>query len=173
MLGWGGSFICPPADGLEGIYRIVFAAGGVGINPLMSMIDYIANETQESDVQVSVLYGTKVPEDGNLRKVLFLDRIMNLLQQKIPTGKLKLFLTGYAPSRSSEFWYQGHGVNMVNGRMTAGNLLQEIHGGGGKDRVLVYICGPPVMADCFVTMLKAPELAGIINSANVKSEKWW
>lgn len=169
----GGSFTYPPAEGLEGIQRIVFAAGGVGINPLMSMIDYIANETQESGIQVSILYGTKVPSDGNLGKVLFLDRIMNLLQQKIPTGKLKLFLTGYAPSRSNEFWYQDHGVNIVTGRMTAGNILQDIHGGGGKDSALVYICGPPAMTDCFVNMLKAPEPAGIISSANVKSEKWW
>ncbi|KAJ2981084.1 hypothetical protein NQ176_g2243 [Zarea fungicola] len=147
--------------------------GGFTIASAPSM----AMQTSEPYMELAV---QEAPENPIARwlwkpqtEILGKDLIMNLLQQKIPTGKLKLFLTGYAPSRSSEFWYQGHGVNMVNGRMTAGNLLQEIHGGGGKDRVLVYICGPPVMADCFVTMLKAPELAGIINSANVKSEKWW
>ncbi|KAM3502420.1 hypothetical protein MY10362_004867 [Beauveria mimosiformis] len=90
----GGSFICPPKEGLDGIRRIVLVAGGVGINPLVSMLSYLADESKNLNIRVSLMYGTKVPEDGSLKGVLFLNRIVDLFRRDQVAGEVELFLTG-------------------------------------------------------------------------------
>lgn len=169
----GGSFSCPPTDGLDGIRRIVLVAGGVGINPLMSILGYIADETDRLKLEVSVMYGVKVPEDGNLDKILFLDRIVDLFRRGRLTGKVGLFLTGPIPQGGDLHGGKTDAVDIKHGRMTKDAVLAAVRAGGDKKSTLVYVCGPPVMTDYFVDTLTAPEIHGVIDPARVKSEKWW
>ncbi|KAJ4145666.1 hypothetical protein LMH87_004506 [Akanthomyces muscarius] len=170
---FGGSFVCPPSEGLEGIRRIVLVAGGVGINPLMSILGYIADENGELSIEVSLLYSTKATEDGDLGKVLFWDRIVDLIRRDRVVGRAKLFLTGPLSHARDSASYKTSDANIGFGRITRDDILPEIRAGGGKDSTLTYICGPPAMTDYFVDMLTAPNMASEIDATRVKSEKWW
>ncbi|PMB67999.1 Oxidoreductase NAD-binding domain-containing protein 1 [Beauveria bassiana] len=169
----GGSFICPPKEGLGGIRRIVLVAGGVGINPLMSMLSYLADESRNLDIRVSLMYATKVPEDGNLAGVLFLDRIVDLFRRGQVAGEVELFLTGPVSQFRDVTADRTGQVEIRFGRMTREDLMPKIRASSSKDDTLVYVCGPPAMTDYFVEMLTAPGMASIIDAACVKSEKWW
>ncbi len=169
----GGSFVCPPTEGLGGVRRIVLVAGGVGINPLMSILGYIADEGGKLNVKVSLLYSTKVPEDENLGKVLFWDRIVDLFRRGRVAGIAKLFLTG-AVAHVGDFTGGKTGEVDINfGRTARDDILPEIRAGGSKGSTLIYVCGPPAMTDYFVGMLTAPDMASEIDAAHVKSENWW
>ncbi|OAR01026.1 hypothetical protein LLEC1_01340 [Akanthomyces lecanii] len=169
----GGSFVCPPSEGLDGIRRIVLIAGGVGINPLMSILGYFADKGEELNIQASILYSTKAVEDGNVGKVLFWGRIVDLFRRGRVSGRAKLFLTGPRSHAGDVESYKTDEVNICFGRITRDDILPEIRAGGGKDSTLAYICGPPAMTDYFVDMLTAPDMASEIDDARVKSEKWW
>lgn len=67
----GGSFVLPPSEGCGRAKRIILVAGGVGINPLVSMLGYLAEQTL-TDMEVSVLYTSKLPGDKSLDSILFL-----------------------------------------------------------------------------------------------------
>lgn len=168
----GGSFVCPPAEGLENVRRIVLVAGGVGINPLMSILGYLSDERQRLGIHISVLYGTKLPENGRLGDILFLDNMVGTLRQESTAGKVRLFVTGSAPGADDRAKYEADKVEVKAGRMIDNDLLSELstdEAGG----TLVYICGPPAMTDHFVNMLTAPEMEHVVSAAAVKSEKWW
>ncbi|KAF1730928.1 Oxidoreductase NAD-binding domain-containing protein 1 [Beauveria bassiana] len=169
----GGSFICPPKEGLGGIQRIVLVAGGVGINPLMSMLSYLADESRNLDIRVSLMYATKVPEDGNLAGVLFLDRIVDLFRRGQVAGEVELFLTGPVSQFRDVTADRTGQVEIRFGRMTREDLMPKIWASSSKDDTLVYVCGPPAMTDYFVEILTAPGMASLIDAACVKSEKWW
>src|SRR5690606_7871577 len=68
----GGSFVFPPvgvAD-VASLRRVVFVAGGVGVNPLMSMLSYIGENAEVfAGLDVRMVYGTKVPAGGDLGQV--------------------------------------------------------------------------------------------------------
>ena len=164
----GGSFTCPPAEGLKGVKKIVLVAGGVGVNPLMSMLGYIAAEGV--DVEVSVLYGSKIDEGG---KVVLLDRILDLFGKKLVKGGVKLFLTAKKDVEAGVQVMDGVGVAVHSGRMTVNTVLNEIRDLGDAKAGLVYICGPPAMTDEFVEALTKEDMKDVIYPNNVKLEKWW
>ncbi|KAM3564888.1 hypothetical protein MY1884_000488 [Beauveria asiatica] len=169
----GGSFICPPKEGLDGIRRIVLVAGGVGINPLVSMLSYLADESKTLNIRVSLMYATKVPEDGGLGGVLFLNRIVDLFRRDQVAGEVELFLTGPVFRIRDVTAVRTGQVDIRLGRMTREDLVSKISVSSSTNDTLVYVCGPPAMTDYFVDILTAPGMASIIDAACVKSEKWW
>lgn len=129
----GGGFTFPPrhlhlqprADAAAPpLRRVVFVAGGMGINPLMSMLSWIGEQNHQQEeqqeqqgvvsrggfgsgfdgkVEVVVLYGARDPESGEERdrrrpprteRILFLERIAGLFASGSVRGWLRLFLTG-------------------------------------------------------------------------------
>ncbi|KAF9775067.1 hypothetical protein IL306_006892 [Fusarium sp. DS 682] len=156
----GGSFVFPPAEiPLSEISRVVFVAGGVGINPLVSMMGCIAEEGY--DVEVKVLYASKVPAQG-LKSVLFLERIRTWFTEKRLRGNLKVFTTG------------GYGGNVESGgfdvqkkRFTVEDVKEAV---GEKSDSVVYVCGPATMTDEIVDGLTRD---GRMDKKRVMLEKWW
>ncbi|KAF4982005.1 hypothetical protein FZEAL_2255, partial [Fusarium zealandicum] len=114
----GGSFVFPPRHVCpDEMRRVVFVAGGVGINPLVSMMGCIAEGGH--DVDVRVLYASKVPPSG-LSGVLFLDRIRGWFDEGRLRGELKVFAT-----RRGE------------GRFGVEHAKEAV----GGDEAVVYVCG--------------------------------
>lgn len=92
--------------------RFVFVTGGVGINPLISMLSYIgdqqdANAEGETETApplvVEVLYSVREEDllrsdgsgDGSpASRILFLERLAALFSRRRLHGRLQLFLTG-------------------------------------------------------------------------------
>ncbi|OKL60242.1 hypothetical protein UA08_04816 [Talaromyces atroroseus] len=126
----GGSFVWPPAAlSMDRIRRVVFVAGGVGINPLISILSHLTEPKQNSTVplpdtspkhplNIDFLYTTRLPtnnktspqqHDGSiLEQILFLPRLRNIAQRLTNANHpsnikltLNLFLTNTSSSSSS------------------------------------------------------------------------
>ncbi|KAF2837808.1 ferredoxin reductase-like protein [Patellaria atrata CBS 101060] len=160
----GGSFIWPPTciSGRD-VKNIVFVAGGVGINPLISMVTHL-HETDEMPPSVKFLYGTKSGSRG-LDEILFVDRLQSIQKLRPGQFQLDLFLTGKLPET------QGKIRETLNSRrITSDDLISAIGDVAEREATVCYICGPPPMTDEFVAFLQDQE--GIAKE-RVLCEKWW
>ncbi|PON23159.1 hypothetical protein TGAM01_v207932 [Trichoderma gamsii] len=177
----GGRFVFPPHSGGDAsdffssaFKRGVFVAGGVGVNPLMSMLSYIA-EGQGQDatgLDVSFIYASKLPATGNLLDIVFLDRITRAFGEGTVKGKVTLFITAAgdsaAPQQQQETRYiNGAPVEIQPRRLTVADI-NEVIGGEDHEGTVVYVCGPPPMTDELVE-----KLAAVMDSRRVLTEKWW
>ncbi|KAF2271142.1 hypothetical protein CC78DRAFT_557164 [Lojkania enalia] len=164
----GGSFVWPP-PGVDAstIKRVVFIAGGVGINPLISILSYIRQEQPLLDVRF--LYSTKISSKGAQQgEVLFLPRILNLLST--PSGaerqgksRLELFLTGT---------WDGIGDfgSVLTQRIDEAALSRAIDSQEKRQSSIFYVCGPRDMTDSIVEHLRGQDN---IAPEQVLCEKWW
>ncbi|TEA09977.1 Oxidoreductase NAD-binding domain-containing protein 1 [Colletotrichum sidae] len=73
----GGAFVWPaPGIDLVSLRRVVLVAGGVGINPLMSILEYLVETACSLEIQL--LYSIKTPETVDPSKILFLERLVSI-----------------------------------------------------------------------------------------------
>lgn len=152
----------PPQDvPMEGIRRVVFVAGGVGINPLVSMMGHMADG--EYDVDVRVLYASKLPRGGGLNEVLFLERIAGWFAQGKLRGGLKVFATGAVKEEVNDAGFQ-----VLTRRFGIEDVREAV--GDGADEGLVYVCGHQGMTDELVQGLTGE---GGLEKRRVLVEKWW
>ncbi|KAK4157579.1 hypothetical protein C8A00DRAFT_29422 [Chaetomidium leptoderma] len=193
----GGSFVFPPppppliTTQQPQIQKVVLVAGGMGINPLMSMLSFIGEQQQQQritgvaaapDYEVRVLYsvgdpglvyggGVGVREGGG---ILFLERIASLFRDEKVRGGLELFLTGQGSFGEREGGVVrcsgGVDVPFLGRRMTVRDVEGAV--GGDKEAAVVYVCGVPGMTDEFVEALVSPEGFGM-DKRRVLFEKWW
>ncbi|KAK3986294.1 oxidoreductase NAD-binding domain-containing protein 1 [Cladorrhinum sp. PSN332] len=173
----GGSFTFPPTGvPMDKLKRVVFVAGGMGINPLMSMLSYISTQQElKEKVEVRVLYSVKEPEEGLEKKmgeVLFLERIVRLFKQDEGglRGSVKLSTTGRGKGGDGEINLDRVNIPVARRRIRLDDVEEAI--GGGKAETAVYICGPPKMTDDFVEGLTSPDRIGM-DEDRVLYEKWW
>lgn len=165
----GGSFVFPPREGWTG-KRVVFVAGGVGINPLMSMLSHISEN--EYDLDVRVLYGTKLPTNGTAG-VVFLDRIKELYRQSSVKGTVEVFATGDNVGSEQEEPLDEAAFVKVHRRRLAAADVEDLVGIDDPESTVVYICGPPTMTDEFVAALTSKEKGLGLDPKQVLTEKWW
>ncbi|OBS27973.1 hypothetical protein FPOA_01913 [Fusarium poae] len=156
----GGSFVFPPAEiPLDKIRRVVFVAGGVGINPFASMMGCIVEENYQLDARV--LYSSKVPAQG-LTGVLFLERIRTWFEENKISGDLKVFGTG------GHGKYDESGLDVSKRRFTIHDVKEAI--ARYENESIVYVCGPAEMTDEIVDGLTK---GGGMDKKRVMLEKWW
>ncbi|KAK6430199.1 hypothetical protein LTR95_013649 [Oleoguttula sp. CCFEE 5521] len=171
----GGSFVYPPVlpRGSK-VERLVLIAGGVGINPLMSMLSHVMElPREERPRRVAVVYSTKPAEP--LERTLFLPRLQHLLKQAEKDGGLTfdLFLTSGAKIEGFE-----GGVLLertFRRRVSRDDLLNALDGdekraAGARKGTVVYVCGTPAMTDDIVEFLTRQEG---MSKERVLCEKWW
>ncbi|KAF4969464.1 hypothetical protein FSARC_3322 [Fusarium sarcochroum] len=157
----GGSFVFPPAEiPLKEIRRVVFVAGGVGINPLASMMGCIAEEGYS--LEMKILYASKLPARG-LKDVLFLERISAWFKERKLGGSLKVFATGGYDKQE-----ESGGFDVLKRRFNIEDVREAV--GGKGDESVVYVCGPQVMTDEIVDGLTGE---GGMDKKRVMLEKWW
>ncbi|RYP20066.1 hypothetical protein DL765_002992 [Monosporascus sp. GIB2] len=172
----GGSFVWPPPGvNARALRKAVFVAGGVGVNPLMSMLSALAEKPDSAPFEVEFLYSMRDPgrERREAARMLFLDRIASIFAEGRLRGRLRLFLTGGDEPEGDIplSGAAGHGMVRFRGRrMTADDVVAAV----GADRrfAVVYVCGVPAMTDEFVRRLTDP--AGLaMEPHRVLCEKWW
>ncbi|KAH8900244.1 hypothetical protein GQ53DRAFT_816262 [Thozetella sp. PMI_491] len=175
----GGSFVWPPAGiTVPSLRRVVFAAGGVGINPLMSMLSALGEEPEESlpDLEVHMLYSMKDPGGERLAdEILFLERIATIFAREKVQGSLKLFLTGGIEAGTGDSSQDIVSCNEVDvpflrRRIATSDIAEAI--GEHRTAAVVYVCGVPTMTDRFIAELSAPGSLGL-DTSRVLYEKWW
>ena len=156
--------------------RVVFIAGGVGINPLMSMLSHIVEQLSERrkklGFNVVFLYSSKYVgrEEG---EVLFLKRLRDAFMVLGEEGQLKVFLTGREDKRVGgvdEKEGTGENVEFHKRRIGEGDIFTALGPVGERGGTVVYVCGVPGMTDEFVERVKQVE--GIMEG-NVLCERWW
>lgn len=184
----GGRFFYPPPNLSEteadSIDRIVFVAGGVGINPIMSMLEHLHVESHLTLGRIrtlKMLYGTQA-ERG--KRILFYDRIGQILERHIesePAGqfndyrfKMTMYLTGHTHWSPEEVdGYEetktGH-IEHVRRRITFSDLKEALGPKAGRKHTVAYVCGPPKMTDEFVEILRGEDG---MDPRRVLCEKWW
>ncbi|RMY59876.1 hypothetical protein D0865_01833 [Hortaea werneckii] len=173
----GGSFTWPPPKLDAGsIDRLVLIAGGVGINPLISILSHLIR-TGQHPKEIHFIYGTKATPELDRHSILFLTRLMDLVGiANDPSITLSLYLTGTGDDGPID---HGSFPNRTFARrITELDLTRALDGykeslyGAEHDRqgTVCYVCGPQKMTDEFVDFLSAqPGMA----RDRVLCEKWW
>ncbi|KHO00913.1 Armadillo-like helical [Metarhizium album ARSEF 1941] len=175
-----GGFVFPPPSHprVDKIESVVFVAGGVGINPLRSMLSHIGETDGFSGLDVSVFYSSKLPDRGGLEDILFVPRIAALFAHGSVEGKFKIHLTGSRESlRRFESRRKAHQVIDENvlvqeGRLSAANLRPDPNKGDRRSSIF-YVCGPPAMTDFIYTSLAASSPGMNTSPAQIVTERWW
>jgi NAD(P)H-flavin reductase len=175
----GGGFVFPPPSfRLNDMTTVVFIAGGVGINPLMSMISHIGEANDFPNLQVFVFYASKMPHQGGLENILFVPRIAALFANSRITGQFNMFLTGSAggrqllsPSRRAPPFLDSV-VAVHEGRLSMADLGQVLRGRDSHSSVF-YICGPPAMTDSLSESLCSESSELCASPDQIMTEKWW
>jgi NAD(P)H-flavin reductase len=174
----GGSFVWPPGPEESAIKEVVFVAGGVGINPLMSIVSHLEQKKQEAgrlDFDVKFLYTMKdLGSNANPSEILFLERLLGVFESLRSEGQFQLFLTSgenEGERKGSENLVIGSKeVEVKRRRITDSDLTDALGPVGERKGTVCYICGVPTMTDDFVERVKNAEG---MERENVLSEKWW
>jgi len=140
----GGNFF-HPSPGLPFPHSILLVAGGVGINPLFSIMQQCKslsdNEAPGSPKALTLLYSAKKREE-----LIFLE------DMKLREGwRLQTFVTGEEGGK----------------RLDQSDLKEALEKMPG--RVVTYLCGPPTMTEAVAAGLK--DLG--MQRGDVKYENWW
>ncbi|KAL1311169.1 hypothetical protein AAFC00_001368 [Neodothiora populina] len=167
----GGSFTWPPLDvDYTGIESVLLVAGGVGINPLVSIFSHLLQQSHPPRT-LEFIYSTKI-EGGRIdgSHILFLKRVMGLLKEASNyKTNLELFLTGASKDEISKATGLPSDVHL--GRITPSDLDNALgHDIQRRTKTLAYVCGPPRMTDEIVSYLASREG---MTGERVLCEKWW
>ncbi|KAM0327721.1 hypothetical protein ACHAQA_006016 [Verticillium albo-atrum] len=180
----GGSFVWPPAHvPVDSLRNVVFVAGGVGINPLMSIVSHLAGGESPPPFNVHFMYSTKIPseawEDGRLctDRILFLDQLLQLFSKDRVNGQLSLFLTGDSHGGGSAVdipWSANSQAKLrvVHRRIGMSDLEEALGSEQERNVSVAYVCGVPAMTDDFTEQLVSPTGLGM-EKDRVLYEKWW
>ncbi|KAI0865591.1 hypothetical protein F4860DRAFT_258248 [Xylaria cubensis] len=196
----GGSFVFPPPGiNVRGLRRVVFVAGGMGVNPLVSMLGSLASAATQPGFEVHFLYSLKDPEPGSkerrrARDMLFVERIARIFRLGKVKGRFRVFLTSSSTAeRGKEQGQEEDGEIICTDagkkgegetdntytipfhprRYTIDEDVAEALGSPSERRhAVVYVCGVPSMTDEFVARLTDKDGLGM-DSHRVLCEKWW
>ncbi|KAL2037394.1 hypothetical protein N7G274_009879 [Stereocaulon virgatum] len=181
----GGSFVWPPPQiDAASIERLVFVAGGVGINPLISILSHLHQNKNECPPRLDLLYSARIGDSGKLSSILFHERLRSILERGFGTSRnYKLFVTDTVkPNEVSDKNQSGAksalkadtddvGEGKVERRrFEEKDLIDAIGPVEKRGGVVAYVCGPPPMTDWAVSVLKGAEG---MESNRVLCEKWW
>ncbi|KAF2202600.1 hypothetical protein GQ43DRAFT_368808 [Delitschia confertaspora ATCC 74209] len=182
----GGSFVWPPPKlDLSEVKRVVFIAGGVGVNPLISILSHVHQTGSQFD-DICFLYSSKLPSNNSKStEVLFLSRLLDIFSPsgnhpRSSSGCLDLFITGTWDNSllrishlQSLFGASGTlpTVSVSSGRISDTDLLKAA-GSCPFERSssVYYVCGPPQMTDYTVQFLRGQDG---VSADHVLCEKWW
>ncbi|KAM3415923.1 hypothetical protein BST61_g9415 [Cercospora zeina] len=145
----GGSFTWPPgpypeAEEVGRIERLVLVAGGVGINPLISIFTHLLRYPSNSNPrpkEIHFIYSTKSPSPTDLdaQNILFLPRLMDLISYSSNDqdhGKvtLSLFLTNLGEGDQGIIEHGKLPNRTFGRRFGEDDLVRAVDGYGNQDR---------------------------------------
>lgn len=151
---------------------MIFVAGGVGVNPLISIVSHLA-ERPDPRCSIQFLYSMRDPGEGarDPMRMLFLNRLAGIFgpERKVK-GELKLFLTSGKGRAEGQGRMDGLNLPFKERRISIEDVDEAV--GGDKRAAVVYICGVPKLTDEFVANLTSPMGLGL-DPCRVLYEKWW
>ena len=173
----GGSFVWPPPLPENEIKRVVFVAGGVGINPPMSIVSHLEQQKRDAGslgFELHFLYTTRdIGPDSKPSEILFLERLVSAFESFGDEGRFELYLTSgedEGKDASGSITVAGKTIDVKRRRIHDSDIFATLGAAGERGGTVYYICGVPMMTDDFVD--KAKKADGM-EEANVLFEKWW
>lgn len=153
------------------IRKLVFVAGGVGVNPLMSIVSHLA-EAADQRYSIDFLYSARDPGNANrsASELLFLERLADIFSSDRVRGNLGLFLTSGGRGGGGDGKLPGLDLTFKRRRITVDDVASAV--GEYKRSAVVYVCGVPTMTDDFVEGLTSETGVGL-ERHRVLCEKWW
>ena len=138
---------------------MLLIGGGVGINPLYSILQHSAEllsaAAGPAPAQVSLLYSAARAEE-----LIFRPHIEELCRQ-LNTFQAEFFVTREgAEGEDGEVKYR---------RITKADIERTLSGRERTERTICYLCGPPDMVD----QLRLWLLQLNISEDNIRYELWW
>ncbi|PKY07307.1 hypothetical protein P168DRAFT_315821 [Aspergillus campestris IBT 28561] len=185
----GGSFVWPPTgvDNLDKVQTVVLIAGGVGINPLISILSHLNNNSSKTphSFTIHILYSTKQPHTSDLSQILFLSRLQQIIRSQSYSRRLcislDLFLTSPSDQPTSSVSdgatsappaAAADDLRVHKRRINESDLRTALASATGRvepAETVCYVCGPPRMTDEMVDVL-----GGMLGGQErVFYEKWW
>ncbi|CAG8194903.1 unnamed protein product [Penicillium olsonii] len=175
----GGSFVW---SGASNARNAIFIAGGVGINPLISMLSHINNNepgTKAPDT-IRILYTSRLPRNGTmeqgLEQILFLPRLRRMIRAQETSHRLRMSLDLFLTNVESplELGAEHSDIAIHTSRIQDSDLRKAVcneeAGISARDTVC-YVCGPPQMTDSMVERLEG--MLGEGGDERIFYEKWW
>jgi ferredoxin-NADP reductase len=129
----------------------VFIAGGIGITPFRSMLEYVYDK--KIDSQILLIYSNSTPEQIAFRNEL------ERFSKQLKNFKLQMTIT--QPENSKETW------NGPTGRIDK-NLLTKLNASRHTLSANFWLCGPPAMVDSIEEIL----LGMGVNTKNIQLDKF-
>jgi ferredoxin-NADP reductase len=176
----GGNFAYPPLSmtkaECESIDRVVFVAGGVGINPIMSMLSAMDAVGQgrlggvPKDVRVLYTSRRSKDEQGEGERILFEERLRGLAEKWKQDQNVNWTYTLFETQKPSSQPEVAEQTMKQYRRITEKDLLEAIGPEEQRSNTVVYVCGAPQMTDEFVAFLQ--NQPGM-DEKRVLCEKWW
>ena len=162
----GGSFVYPPLGvPPQLVKRLVVVAGGVGINPLISILSHL-DRTNTMPPSVRFLYSTKIGgRSANAADILFLDRLRSILKSRRDLMRLSLFITDQKLEVD-----MNSGLELFQRRVEQEDLREALGPVEERKGTFCYVCGPQGMTDEIVARTRKEE--GVVPD-QVLCEKWW
>lgn len=153
----GGDFyyISPSPTSPSKINDVLLLAGGVGINPLYSILQHYL-EQDDPERKITLLYSAKSPAE-----LVFMDDILKLTNEYKSCFTATLFSTQHAILQTEM-------SHIKEGRI-AENDIKEALSKINKASVEVFICGPPGFLDLMETFC----LSQGLQKDQILYEKWW
>ncbi|KAJ6090120.1 hypothetical protein N7486_008935 [Penicillium sp. IBT 16267x] len=180
----GGSFVWPPTGiDVNMVNNVVLIAGGVGINPLISILSHINQTNPKHQLNVHILYSSRLPQgqetenpESVLEQILFLPRVRHIIRSHGPSSRLNISLDLFLTSAvATQFPLKSPAdLNIHSRRINDQDLHLALVSGSNKlvpRETVAYVCGPPAMTDELVEKLQ-----GILEedgTQRVFFEKWW
>ncbi|XP_015349857.1 oxidoreductase NAD-binding domain-containing protein 1 [Marmota marmota marmota] len=157
----GGEFFFDPQP-TDAPRNLVLIAGGVGINPLLSILRYSADLHRERANKgsgyeigtIKLFYSAK-----NTGELLFKKNILDLVNEFPEKIACSLHVTKQTTQISAELK-----PYITEGRITEEEIKDHI-----SKETLFYICGPPPMTDFFSKQLENNH----VPKEHICFEKWW
>lgn len=185
----GGNFAYPPLtlsrDQCASIDRVVLVAGGVGINPIMSMISAMDEMGTRSTLggmakTVRILYTARRDHSpssdgggGQVEEVLFEKRLNGIAQKWNNHEQVDYRYTFFETSGGGDSDAQDEVAENITHRyrrIRHDDLFEALGPEDTRNKTVVYVCGLPTMTDEFVELLKQ---AKGMDEERVLCEKWW
>ena len=155
----------------ESIDNVIFIAGGVGVNPIISMFAAMdwkgVSGVGGMRPRVRVLYASKRERSET---ILFEDRITGIARRWESVDgvdcTVRFFETGDGAQAESD----DEIISRKRARIQHDDLIEALGPENSRKNTVVYVCGVPSMTDEFVEFLKTtPGL----DEKRVLCEEWW
>jgi cytochrome-b5 reductase len=134
--------------------RIGMIVGGTGITPMIQALHAVLGDEAAPTEKVSMVYGSRHSKD-----------ILGKEMLDAWEGD-KLEVTHVLSNEPTDSEWKG-----LRGFITANLLKEKLPAPDGKEDVIIFVCGPPIMYDIFCGPRSDPEVTGVLAELGYTKEQ--